>query len=59
MKDQTDLKHDAKPESSSKQKKPYAKPSFRCEQVFETMAVACGKTGNVSQQCSGPQAKLS
>jgi hypothetical protein len=24
-------------------KKPYRKPSFRHEQVFETMALACGK----------------
>jgi len=24
-------------------KKPYSKPSFRHEQVFETMALACGK----------------
>lgn len=48
-----------KPETPQEQKRRYAKPSFRCEQVFETMAVACGKTGNVSQQCSGPQAKFS
>jgi len=30
-------------EESRKAKKPYHKPSFRYEQVFETMALACGK----------------
>jgi hypothetical protein len=29
-----------------KGKKPYQKPSFRYEQVFETMALACGKVNN-------------
>jgi hypothetical protein len=24
-------------------RKPYAKPAFRCERVFETMALSCGK----------------
>jgi hypothetical protein len=27
-------------------KKPYHKPSFRFEKVFETMALACGKVNN-------------
>jgi hypothetical protein len=31
-------------------KKPYAKPSFRFEQVFETQALACGKV-NTQNQC--------
>ncbi len=26
-----------------KEKKPYSKPEFRHEKVFETMALACGK----------------
>lgn len=26
-------------------RKPYLKPAFRHEQVFETMALACGKVG--------------
>jgi len=30
-------------EESHKGKKPYHKPSFRYEHVFETMALACGK----------------
>jgi hypothetical protein len=31
-------------------KKPYAKPSFRCEKVFGTTALSCGKTPNSSFQ---------
>ena len=32
-------------------KKPYEKPSFVREQVFETMALACGKIGTTSGAC--------
>ena len=32
-------------------KKPYLKPAFRHEQVFETMALACGKLNNTQAQC--------
>jgi hypothetical protein len=32
-------------------KKPYRKPGFVHETVFETMALACGKTNPVSGQC--------
>jgi hypothetical protein len=32
-------------------KKPYRKPSFRHEQVFETMALACGKLRPTQAQC--------
>lgn len=35
-------------------KKPYSKPAFRIERVFETSALACGKTP--TQHC-GPRAK--
>lgn len=31
-------------------KQPYVKPSFRYEQVFETMALACGKI-NTGSSC--------
>ena len=34
--------------SGDSAKKPYLKPAFRHEQVFETMALACGKI-NASQ----------
>jgi hypothetical protein len=32
-------------------KKPYRKPTYRYERVFETMALACGKVGPVEFQC--------
>jgi hypothetical protein len=32
-------------------KKPYQKPAFVHERVFETMALACGKTNPSSLQC--------
>jgi hypothetical protein len=32
-------------------RKPYQKPSFQREQVFETMALACGKINPVSGAC--------
>ena len=32
-------------------KKPYAKPAFQCEKVFETMALACGKLSGTQAQC--------
>jgi hypothetical protein len=38
-------------------RKTYTKPSFRCERVFETMALTCGKTG--TQAICGRVVKLS
>lgn len=32
-------------------KKPYLKPAFRHEKVFETMALACGKINPTQGQC--------
>jgi hypothetical protein len=32
-------------------KKPYLKPTFRFERVFETQALSCGKVGGTSTQC--------
>jgi hypothetical protein len=32
-------------------KKPYQKPAFRSERVFETMALACGKISGTSGPC--------
>jgi hypothetical protein len=32
-------------------KKPYVKPAFRLERVFETMALACGKINNTQSSC--------
>lgn len=38
-------------ELKSPAKKPYKKPSFRHEKVFETMALACGKLRPTQLQC--------
>jgi len=32
-------------------KKPYVKPGFQREKVFETMAMACGKMQSTESQC--------
>jgi hypothetical protein len=32
-------------------KKPYQKPAFRYERVFETMALACGKIDDTQLPC--------
>jgi hypothetical protein len=41
-----------KPEAASPSgKKPYQKPEFRHEQVFETMALACGKVSRLQTTC--------
>jgi hypothetical protein len=32
-------------------KKPYQKPEFQCEKVFETMALACAKHPGTGRQC--------
>jgi len=33
-------------------RKPYKKPKFRFERVFETMALACGKISSTQKHCS-------
>ena len=38
-------------ESGPKGKKPYQKPEFRFERVFETMALSCGKVSPTEFQC--------
>lgn len=34
------------------ERKPYHKPSFRFEQVFETLALQCGKMAGTSGACN-------
>jgi hypothetical protein len=34
-----------------KQKRPYRKPTFQYERVFETNALSCGKVGVVQESC--------
>ncbi len=41
----------ATPDERSKPKKPYQKPAFRHERVFETMALSCGKMQSTQGQC--------
>jgi hypothetical protein len=45
-------KQGEKDEKERRAKKPYQKPAFRHERVFETMALACGKVDPVQLQCS-------
>jgi hypothetical protein len=33
-------------------KKPYQKPAFQYERVFETMALSCGKIGSTTFACN-------
>jgi hypothetical protein len=37
----------------SANKKPYQKPAFRYERVFETSALTCGKTPGAHGGCTG------
>jgi len=37
--------------AEAKKKRPYVKPSFEYERVFETMALACGKVSPTQAQC--------
>ena len=32
-------------------KRPYQKPSFKWERVFETSALTCGKVGTTTPEC--------
>lgn len=36
-------------------KKPYRKPEFRFERVFETRALSCGKVSTTQAQCAHNQ----
>jgi len=42
---------DREPRAGAAGKKPYRKPAFQREQVFETMALACGKIDPTSGAC--------
>jgi hypothetical protein len=39
------------PTPQPKPRKPWVKPEYRMERVFETMALACGKTNNSQSGC--------
>jgi hypothetical protein len=38
-----------RPTQEKQTKKPYTKPAFRFERVFETQALSCGKTHGLGQ----------
>jgi hypothetical protein len=38
-------------QQGTRTKKPYEKPAFRFERVFETSALTCGKTDPFSDMC--------
>ena len=40
---------DTRRTQQTKGKRPYTKPAFRFEQVFETQALSCGKVLNLGQ----------
>jgi hypothetical protein len=42
---------DGEAPSSAAHRKPYQKPAFSQERVFETMALACGKVNPTSGAC--------
>jgi len=46
-------------DSQHPSKKPYRKPEFRLEKVFETMALACGKLAPTMQTCRGSRRRSS
>ncbi len=46
---------DKERKTARKDKKPYQKPAFRHERVFETLALACGKIGATTPQCQFSQ----
>lgn len=37
---------------AGEERKPYRKPSFRHEQVFETLALVCGKMSTTQASCA-------
>jgi len=46
-----DRKNERSPESQREGRRPYQKPAFKHERVFETMALACGKIEGTLPQC--------
>jgi len=46
-----DRKQEATSDSNQKERRPYLKPAFKHERVFETMALQCGKVGGTLPQC--------
>ena len=49
--DSDDKKAQAAADAEAGARRPYVKPAFRHEQVFETMALACGKISSTQASC--------
>jgi len=49
----------SEPRTAATAKKPYEKPSFRCEKVFVTTALSCGKVNPTDAACRGINNKSS
>ena len=48
---ENEAEHGQRGDTPARGRKPYQKPAFSREQLFETMALACGKTNPVIGQC--------
>jgi len=48
---ETNRPQTAQPGPAGCPKKPYEKPAFRHERIFETMALSCGKVNPTQGQC--------
>lgn len=46
-----DTQASVKPMQTAPALRPYCKPAFRHESVFETMALSCGKMNSTQAQC--------
>jgi hypothetical protein len=49
--DKSEEQKEAGAAGKPKQKRPYKKPTFRYERVFETNALSCGKVGTTQESC--------
>jgi hypothetical protein len=52
MEDQTPHEKQTRVAKTLNGKKPYQKPAFRSERVFETAALSCGKLAGTSAICN-------
>lgn len=49
--EERDPPHQAAETARKESRKPYQKPSFRSEKIFETMALQCGKVQSTQGSC--------
>lgn len=52
MSEQKENQAPADLQSAPDRKKPYERPAFQHERVFERMALSCGKIDSTEEQCS-------